>query len=619
MSKSFSTASNVAYMLRAMRRSLGWGAVAACVADVALGVALPFLGAALPSFVVGVLAGGMPASATLGLLAAYVAAYQLARVLQAWTGNRRRGACGNARSALYGAYLDALLAADYDYLQTDDAGQGRGVAQACFFNGPDSGSEATLTALFDLLTNLGGVVVYACVIGWGRPALLAFLVAVSVPAVVATVVRQRRAPARQEAEMRSHEQYDHLISEALSPRSAKDVKVYRMRGIVSAELDAAARVRAAWDGEWRDQEVAGLVSVASSLVRDAVAYAALVGQLFSGTIDLPAFLLLVGMVAGFGTWMGGLFDALVTLVQKSAQVGGFRAFQRACEPRPRPVAALPTAGRAHEISFDHVCYSYDGEKDALHDLTLTIGAGEKVALVGPNGAGKTTLVKLACGLIEPTSGRVTIDGVDVRELDRKALFAELAVVFQDPAVFSIPLADNVACAWDAAGGDTARLEAALSQADLLDKARSLPRGLATYLGQDVDDDGVTLSGGETQRLMLARALYKDAPVVILDEPTAALDPLAEARMYERYDELTEGCTSVFISHRLASTRFCGRVLYLEGGRLAEDGTHDELMAAGGAYARMFETQARYYEDGAQEGQAPSRTLSYAEEGDGDAR
>ncbi len=239
MSKSFSTASNVAYMLRAMRRSLGWGAVAACVADVALGVALPFLGAALPSFVVGVLASGMPAPATLGLLAAYVAAYQLARVLQAWTGNRRRGACGNARSALYGAYLDALLAADYDYLQTDDAGQGRGVAQACFFNGPDSGSEATLTALFDLLTNLGGVVVYACVIGWGRPALLAFLVAVSVPAVVATVVRQRRAPARQEAEMRSLEQYDHLISEALSPRSAKDVKVYRMRGIVSAELDAA--------------------------------------------------------------------------------------------------------------------------------------------------------------------------------------------------------------------------------------------------------------------------------------------------------------------------------------------------------------------------------------------
>lgn len=594
MSKSFSTASNVAYMLRAMRRSLGWDAVAACVADVALGVALPFLGAALPSFVVGVLASGMPATAALGLLAAYVAAYQLARVLQAWTGNQRRGACGNARSALYGAYLDALLAADYDYLQTDDAGQGRGVAQACFFNGP----QATLTALFDLATNLGGVVVYACVIGWGRPALLAFLVAASVPAVAATVVLQRRAPARQEAEMRSLEQYDHLIGEALSPRGAKDVKIYRMRDIMSAELDAvAARVRAAWGGEYRDREVAGLVSVASSLVRDAVAYAVLVSQLFSGAIDLPAFLLLVGMVAGFGTWMGGLFGALALLVQKSAQVGGFRAFQRACEPRPRPVAALPTAGRAHEISFDHVCYSYDGEKDALHDLTLTIGAGEKVALVGPNGAGKTTLVKLACGLVEPTSGRVAIDGVDVRELGRKALFAELAVVFQDPAVFSIPLADNVACAWDSAGGDTARLEAALSQADLLDKARSLPRGLATYLGQDVDDDGVTLSGGETQRLMLARALYKDAPVVILDEPTAALDPISEAEVYAGFDRMVAGKTAIYISHRMSSCRFCDRIIVFDGGRVVERGGHEGLLAAGGLYASLWNAQASYYVDG----------------------
>ncbi|WP_087353091.1 ABC transporter ATP-binding protein [Olsenella sp. An188] len=581
MSKSFSTASNVAYALRAMRSHLGWGAVAVCAAGVALGVALPFLGAALPSFVVGILASGLPAPAALALLAVYVAAYQLARVGQAWSGNHRRGACGNVRTALMGSYLSAVLTADYDYLQTEEAKQGLGACQTCFFNGPDSGSEALLAGLFDLLTNLGGVLAYGVIVGWGRPALLAFLVAVSVPAVVAAVVRQRREPARLDEELVSLGQYDHLVGEALSPRSAKDVLVYRMRSIMSGELDAVTeRVRRVWAGQWRDEEVAGLVSVACSLARDAVAYA-----------------LLVGMVGGFGAWMSGLFDALTRMVQKSSQVSAWRAFERSCQPRPRSVAALPTAGRAHEISFDHVCYSYDGEKDALHDLTLTIGAGEKVALVGPNGAGKTTLVKLACGLVEPTSGRVAIDGVDVRELDRQALFAELAVVFQDPAVFSIPLADNVACAWDSAGGDTARLEAALSQADLLDKARSLPRGLATYLGQDVDDDGVTLSGGETQRLMLARALYEDAPVVILDEPTAALDPISEAEVYAGFDRMVAGKTAIYISHRMSSCRFCDRIVVFDGGRIVETGSHEGLLAAGGLYARMWEAQAAYYVDG----------------------
>ena len=235
---------------------------------------------------------------------------------------------------------------------------------------------------------------------------------------------------------------------------------------------------------------------------------------------------------------------------------------------------------------------------------IGIRPGEKIALVGVNGAGKTTLVKLLCGLYRPTSGTVYLDGVDMASIDPASLWREFSVVFQDCFPFSFTVADNVTCAAGEKDVDPARLTACLAQADLAEKVASLPHGAATYLGQDVDPEGVSLSGGETQRLMLARALYKGAPVVLLDEPTAALDPLAERQMYERYDELTHGRTSVFISHRLSSTRFCERILFLEGGRVTEQGTHDELMAAGGGYARMFDTQARYYEDSVQRGQAP---------------
>ena len=197
--------------------------------------------------------------------------------------------------------------------------------------------------------------------------------------------------------------------------------------------------------------------------------------------------------------------------------------------------------------------------------------------MGVNGAGKTTLVKLLCGLYRPTSGTIYLDGVDVASIDPRSLWREFSVVFQDCLPFSFTVADNVSCSAGEKDVDPTGLDTCLAQVGLAVKVAGLP-------------------GGETQRLMLARALYKGAPVVLLDEPTAALDPLAERQMYERYDELTAGKTSVFISHRLSSTRFCERILYMEGGRVVEQGTHDELMAVHGGYARMFETQARYYED-----------------------
>ena len=253
------------------------------------------------------------------------------------------------------------------------------------------------------------------------------------------------------------------------------------------------------------------------------------------------------------------------------------------------------AGRTHEIRLEHVSFRYEGNReDTIHDLSLTIAPGEKVALVGMNGAGKSTLIKLICGLYHPTSGRIFLDGKEISGFYAKDYYREFAVVFQDVFAFSFRLGDNVTCAVET-DADKERLRASLQKAELWDKVQTLENRERTYMNTDIDVSGVRLSGGELQKLMLARALYKDAPVLILDEPTAALDPIAESRLYEKYYEMTREKTSIFISHRLSSTKFCDRILFMEDGRITEEGGHEELLARQGAYAAMFHTQARYYQ------------------------
>ena len=257
---------------------------------------------------------------------------------------------------------------------------------------------------------------------------------------------------------------------------------------------------------------------------------------------------------------------------------------------------LPQGLKDCEIVLDHVSYRYPGaEKDTISNLTFTLHPGEKVAIVGLNGAGKTTLVKLLCGFLDPTQGSVRLNGVDIRTYNRREYYHLFSAVFQEFSVLDTNVAVNVAQRVD--GIDRARVAECLEKAGLTQAVEALPKGMDTPVTRNVFEDGVELSGGQMQRLMLARALYRDAPVVVLDEPTAALDPLAEHDIYMKYNAMTQGKSSLFISHRLASTRFCDRILYLEHGRIAEEGTHQSLLDLGGGYSKLFEVQSRYYQKG----------------------
>ena len=257
--------------------------------------------------------------------------------------------------------------------------------------------------------------------------------------------------------------------------------------------------------------------------------------------------------------------------------------------------ASPSRGKeAVGIELEHVSFTYPGSRvPTLKDLNLAIRPGEKIALVGLNGAGKSTLVKLLCGLYRPTSGTIRVGGRPLSSFGREEYFSMIAAVFQDVKLLPLTIAQNVASD-NGENIDRQRVRQCLSLAGLWEMVDGLPQKEDTPLGRGVLDDGIDLSGGERQKVWMARAFYKEAPILILDEPTAALDPLAEQEIYEKYVEMSEGRTSLFISHRLASTRFCDRIWLMENGRITEQGSHEELMEKNGAYARLFAVQGKYY-------------------------
>lgn len=249
-----------------------------------------------------------------------------------------------------------------------------------------------------------------------------------------------------------------------------------------------------------------------------------------------------------------------------------------------------------EFKFENVSFKYPGHENyVLKNVNLTINDGTKLAVVGVNGAGKTTFIKLIMKLYEPNEGRILLNGVDIKEYNREEYFKLFSPVFQNVECFAMPIYQNISFA-EEENTDMDKVNAVLEQSGLKVKIDSYEKGVHTNLLKIFDKEGIDLSGGEKQRLAMARALYKGGKVVILDEPTAALDALAEDKMYREFEKMIQGKTAVFISHRLGSTRFCDKIAMFEDGTVVEEGTHDELMAKNGKYAYMFQIQSQYYED-----------------------
>lgn len=387
--------------------------------------------------------------------------------------------------------------------------------------------------------------------------------------------------------------FDYFYSLSKDLTAAKDIRLY---GFTDYFLFAVAKLIKGLEditSRYMGQSIkVGATRALLNLTRELVAYAYLTYLVFADRLSISDFIFYFGIITGFSNWIMNAVYQYSNIERCCNDCQAFREFVESKEnDKNKPDVDFK---EVNSIEFKNVSFTYpSAEKSTINNMSFKVNKGENIAIVGENGAGKTTAIKLLCGLYYPTDGDILINGKSSRNFSSESYFDLFSAVFQDYGFLPLTVAENVTAEKDY---DKGRLYTALKKADIFDKISTLDKKENSLMLKDVYNDAVDFSGGEKQKLLLAKAIYKNAPVLILDEPTAALDPISENELYLKYNELTENRISFFISHRLSSTRFCDRILFIKDGTVAESGTHKELMAQKGAYYRMYQIQSYYYKE-----------------------
>ncbi len=462
--------------------------------------------------------------------------------------------------------------------------------------------HSPLTQLYDVLQSLGtsvwGIAVFSAVLFKLNAAVILFLVVTTAFSFYLNKRVVKWTDEHSKERMGYVQQLSYINAVSGDARSAKDIRLYPMAKWFSDIYEDNMKGIAAWYRKLTKKLFrVTACDGALGLLREGIIYLYLIYMFMNGYISVGDFVLYFGVVNGFSSWLSEIFAEASVLNQLSTKIKRFREYLDFPEYYRKEDGVHPNRDKMpKEIELKNVSFRYEKNQPyVLKNFSLVIRPGEHLAVVGLNGAGKTTLIKLICGLIDPTDGQVLYNGKPVTEYNRVELYQMYSAVFQQFSIMPVTIEEIVAEA-PKAQVDSERVKKCLELAGMWERIQKLPDKLQSQYGRTIYDDGIEFSGGETQKLLLARSIYKSAPILLLDEPTAALDPIAESELYQKYNQISEGKTAVFISHRLASANFCNRIILIENGAVCEEGTHRELIAKKGKYYNLFELQAKYYRE-----------------------
>jgi len=557
---------------------------------------LPLFGLYFPKMAVELVLDNQGLNHAMLTLGGFAIAYVLVQCINSIAISGKYPFQNNLRFVYTRALFEKALDCDYAIMETSEGQTWYEKARSAVDNGDQSATTRMFNATTQLISGLISFVFVLSIISNLNILIVALLFLLSVAGYFSdnSAVNYEEKQWNLFGDLRKKRGY--MERAMADTTAAKDVRVYNLKvifwnineNLLQRTFNYLTKVKSRYF-------LSGLVKTLITLLRDGIAYAYCIWKVTDGSITIPEFVLYMGAIASFSAWLNGIISNIVTLKRESIRINDLRAFyEYTNKTDPGTPMPIETITRPIEIEFRNVCFRYtEDTPNILDGLSFHIKANEKVALVGVNGAGKTTIIKLLCGFYKANEGDILINGHNIDLFRRADLFTLFSAVFQDICILPVTAGENITFT-KSNENDEERLLRCLEIAGLKDEIMKYAKKLNTPMLKEIDENGIMLSGGQQQKLLLARALYKDAPILILDEPTAALDPIAESEVYEKFHEVTENKTAIYISHRLASTRFCDKILMLKDGRIIESGTHDALISQNGEYSHMFEIQSHYY-------------------------